>query len=604
MYEDFGAVVDGSSVEFRVFFPDAAVDGAQYVRGGTPHIKTLKVAGDFQARTGGTAWDVGNAPVLAREEHPKGWLYKHRLDEIADGFYQYKYFVEFENGTSRWCGDPCSKYGGSEHENAAFVVGGNRGEVKPIDDRLPLGDLVLYEMMIDDFTAGFRGARAPLDAIRDKLGYLQELGVNAVEFMPWTAWPGSAFSWGYDPVAFFSVEHRYSDDPATPLDKLYALKVLINELHGRGIHVIMDGVFNHVQGGAAPDRGFPYFWFYQDPTHSPFIGNFGEGGFFNDLDFRNECTAEFVTDVCKYWLDRYCVDGIRFDYVRGFYQRSDPPMGIARVVRDLNVHAAEKKLKNIALILEFLTDTRYEAVGKTNEIQATGCWFDPLMHEGLEAARGNLKTAFVRAANAGKDFDPGRVPVTYIENHDHSTITEVCGGRDQWWMTQPLAIALMTCCGAPMLHNGQEFGEQYQLPEQGPGRVTPRPLHWDHADDGIGTSLLGLYKKLIAIRKAHPALRTANFYPEPYDERWIAFNAQGYGVDTNRGIAIYHRWDGLERFIVVLNFSASLQRVDIPFSGNGDWQDLLNGGTARVEGYWLRDQTLDSHWGRIYFKLD
>ena len=69
---------------------------------------------------------------------------------------------------------------------------------------------------IDDFAAGYRDNRAPIDAIRDKIPYLLDLGVNAIEFMPWTAWRGGTFNWGYDPFLFFSVEDRYLDDPTDP----------------------------------------------------------------------------------------------------------------------------------------------------------------------------------------------------------------------------------------------------------------------------------------------------------------------------------------------------------------------------------------------------
>jgi hypothetical protein len=72
-------------------------------------------------------------------------------------------------------------------------------------------------------------------------------------------------------------------------------------------------------------------------------------------------------------------------------------------------------------------------------------------------------------------------------------------------------------------------------------------------------------------------------------------------------MAIVHRWGPdangrLERFIIVLNFSAS-QTLDIPFSVNGDWQDLLNGGSLQVADFWARDQTIASHWGRVLFHL-
>ena len=175
-----------------------------------------------------------------------------------------------------------------------------------------------------------------------------------------------------------------------------------------------------------------------------------------------------------------------------------------------------------------------------------------------------------------------------------------------WWRTQPMAIALMTMCGAPLVHNGQEFGEEYWMPESGDGRVASRPLRWERSVDATGQSLLAIYRKLIAIRKAHPALRSQNFYPDPYDEQGTLFNSQGYGVNQEKGVAIFHRWGQddrgrLERFIVVLNCSEYEQVVDIPFPDNGAWEDLLNGGSAAVSGYWLRGERLSSHWGRIYF---
>lgn len=608
MYENFGAVVTGSSVEFRVFFPDSAIDSTQYRRGGLPRIRTLRVTGDFQEALGGAAWDFANAMALQKHTHPHGWLYSYQIPTLPDGFYEYKYFVEFENGTTRWCSDPCSKYGGESNENSAFVIGGNSATVQAIPERLPLKDLIIYEMMIDDFTAEFRGTTAPFDAVRTKLGEPQKLGINTVEFMPWTAWPGDKFSWGYDPLGFFAVEHRYYNDPAQPLDKLYRLQVLINEMHARNIHVIMDGVFNHVSAGNTPDRGFAYYWLYQDPNDSPFIGNFEGGGFFEEFDFSNECTSHYITDACKYWISKYKIDGIRFDYVKGLYRAADPPLGISRLVRDLNAFVAEQSLTNLSFTLELLTDNRYEAISKTNEIKATGCWYDPLMWQSFGIGNsGNVATSFVRALNAGKDFADDRRPVTYIENHDHSTLTEQCGGRSQWWRTQPLAIALFTICGAPMIHNGQEFGEQYWFPEEGDGRVQPRPLRWAQRSDAIGQQLRWLYEKLAAIRKAHPALRSQNFYPEPYDEGSRTFDSQGYGINELKDVAIFHRWGiddrgALELFMVVLNFSAFDQWVDIPFPDNGPWQDLLNGGGSQVNDYWLRNERLGSHWGRVYFK--
>ena len=201
-----------------------------------------------------------------------------------------------------------------------FVVGGSPAQPDPIGARLPSGDLIVYELMIDDFTKEYRGTRAPIDAIQDKLDLVQALGVNAIEFMPWIAWPDDAsFSWGYNPAYFFSVESAYVTDPANPLDRLSRLAALITECHRRKIHVLLDIVLQHALQGAGTN-GFPYYWLWQTPTDSPFIGQFEPAGDFGmlPLDYGNACTQQFVTDVCKYWLTRFKLDGFRFDQVTGF----------------------------------------------------------------------------------------------------------------------------------------------------------------------------------------------------------------------------------------------------------------------------------------------
>ncbi len=606
MYETFGAVVTNNKVEFKVFFPDNSVDPSQYVRGDGPKIKEMRIRGDFQSKIGGTDWDLNSAPLMVKKTHPNGWLYTFKIDTaLPEGFYQYKYFVTFENQTTRWVSDPCTKYGGAgEDENAAFVIGGKITTVNPIVNRLPPKDFVMYELMIDDFTKEYRGSRAPIDAVHDKLDYLQDLGINAIEFMPWTSWPGGGFSWGYDPFQFFAVEYRYIHDEAAPADKLFKLMTLINELHSRNIHVIMDGVFNHVRAGTDPSRGFPYYWFYQDPGDSPYIGPFERGGFFEEFDYENRCVQEFIRDVCVYWLDRYEIDGIRFDFSLGFYREGDPNVGIARLITEVKEYLSQANKDNVALMLEHLTDDRFEAIADTNLICADGCWFDPMMFKFHEYSRnGNIDMEILRRLNANLDFAAGKSPVTYIENHDHSTIISAIGGRDRWFKSQPSAIALLTSPGIVMLHNGQEFGDDYFLPHEGSDRVLPRELRWSqHSTDFVGNTLFSLYKKLIEIRKEHPSLRSANFYPYP-------FNEYGYGAFPGMDVVVYHRYgqslDGLfERFIVVVNYSDYDHYADIPFSLNGQWEDLMDQSTLFVNDFHLYNQKINSNWAKIFYRKD
>lgn len=606
MYEHFGAVVQGSAVEFRLFFPDRDVDPLQYRHGGVPRIKKIQVVGDFQSHLGLRDWDVDTAPCLASGTHPQGQLFSYRIADLPEGFYQYKYFVTFENHTTRWGTDPCTKYVATKYENAGFVIGGHGQPVRELTHRLPLKDLVIYEVMIDDLTAGYREGRAPLDAVWDKLDYLQDLGVNALEFMPWTAWRGSEFSWGYDPFLFFSVENRYVEDPAEPLDRLVRLERLVDECHRRGLHVIMDGVFNHVSAGLNPDTGFPYHWLYQNPDESPYTGGFAKGGLFEDLDYSNECTQQFVADACKYWLDTYKLDGIRFDYTTGFYRPDDTSHGIPRLISDLRSHLVSQGRHNVSLIIEHLTDNSYDAIADTNQIDADGCWYDRFLLEVPQyAAAGNVAPSLLRVLDTNRGFAAGKAPVTYIENHDHSTAVNRMGGRHQWWRTQPALIALLTSPGAVLLHNGQEFGEDYALPDAGRERVAPRPLRWEQAEDEIGWRLRALCRQLIRLRHDCPALRSPNFYPRTYEEKDTHLNEQGYGVDVDKDVVIYHRWGydpagKMERFIIVLNFSAFEQFVTVPFSINGVWEERLSGAKVVVRDFRLEDHRVYPHWGCVF----
>ena len=221
----------------------------------------------------------------------------------------------------------------------------------------------------------------------------------------------------------------------------------------------------------------------------------------------------------------------------------------------------------------------------------------------------------MQALNNHAGLDAGKVATIYLTNHDHAHVAWQAGARNnagamEWYRTQPFAIALLTAPGTPMIQNGQEFAEDYWLMEDDQGssrRVKPRPLHWDYPGDKIGAQVLALYRKLIELRKAHPGLRSDNIYPDNWETWQTKFNPVGYGIDVDKQVLIFHRWGNgttgrVERFIIVLNFSAQPQTVDVPFSANGSWQDLLNNQTTEVNDFRLADQAIEPYWGRIYFQ--
>jgi hypothetical protein len=619
MYEKFGChkVAGSTAVEFSLFIPDRSLAPSQYVSGGSPEIDHINVVGSFQAAAGDALWTAlpSNLMTQAKFTDPadgitKGWKYSVQTGPLPDGFYEYKFLVVFNSGETRYVGDPCTRYGGTVNDNAAFVVGGRSlGTVTPLAVRPPLQDLVIYELMLDDFTANYRGARAPLDAVTDKLQYLKDLGINAIEFMPWTACPGYGFDWGYNPYAYFSVANQYTLDPANPLDKLVYLQDLISACHNMNLAVIMDGVFAHVDPGT-PTVGFSYFWLYQEPADCPYTGNFADNTYFQGLEYGNLCTQEFIRDVCLYWIDRFKIDGIRFDETVGFYRAGDTTQGLPQLLSDLRAAPSEPVSGNFSLTLENSWD--YDAINVTNIVAATSCWLDPYRSGAMEQLGSRqINPAIMRMLNSAESYEPGRWPTIYIENHDHESFIIKAGSRNLWWMMQPYMIALMTCAGAVLLHNGQEFGQLYWMPEPGAEtpsaqRVVPRPLDWTLVSDGVGTAVSGLFNQLIGIRTAHAGLRSPNFYPPNWDQNATMLDANGFGIDTGRQIVVYHRWgqssDGrLEKFYIVLNFSQTDQTTTVQFSDNGVWTDLISDWAPVVADNQLT-VTVGSNWGHIFYR--
>lgn len=599
-----GGDEERGAIEFRLFFP----------KGFDPDISSIRVAGDFQSQLGGTNWDFPQGLPLTPRTTPDGTFWEAQTGVLTKGFYQYKYLVTFPDGNWRKVTDPCTRYGGSDSQNSAVVVGGSQlagNFPRRLANRKPLRDLVMYELMLDDFTDEFRGARAPLDAVVDKLDYLARLGFNAILFMPWTAWKNHDFDWGYEPFQYFSVAYRYANDLFQPAEKLSFLARLVDECHARGIHVIMDGVFNHVS------FAFPYADFYRQHSHCPFTGQFG-GQFpgLQDLDFNNACTQEFVRDVCLYFIDRFRIDGIRFDNTTNFNVPNDVK-GLPALLRDIAAYAADEDGPNFSLTLEHLA---MDAAEVTRGTEAHSYWDNELYARTFEFLwSGRVDRRLLQALDHARFLGfPEEVPTQYLSNHDHSHVTWQAGARDnagldRWFKTQPYVMALFTGTSVPMVQNGQEFGEEHRLPEDDHGtgrRVVPRPLRWKFASDSVGSTLVQLYGCLARARRDHPGLRSNDIWPSPWADWQTRFNPEGAGIDESKQVIIFHRWgrasEGvMENFVIVLNFSDQPQPVSVPFPLNGIWIDLLsdfNGSWKPLVTNHRLDFTVSSNWGHVFFR--
>src|SRR5215203_2187575 len=111
MYERFGfGTLDNGKRGLQLFIPGKGDGPSQYTRGGDSHIVRVQVAGEDLQKKLGLQTDAAAAPVMTEAAHAQGRLFTYALpDDFPDGYYQYKYIVEFANTERRMIGDPCTK---------------------------------------------------------------------------------------------------------------------------------------------------------------------------------------------------------------------------------------------------------------------------------------------------------------------------------------------------------------------------------------------------------------------------------------------------------------------------------------------------------------
>jgi isoamylase len=194
----------------------------------------------------------------------------------------------------------------------------------------PIEDLVIYEMHVRGFTQHPSSkVKNPgtFAAIRSKIAYLKELGINCVELMPiyeFDEWENSKENpvtgglivnfWGYSTVNFFSPKAGYAATGKFGM-QVDELKTLVKELHKNGIEVMLDVVFNHTaegdhRGHTISFRGIDNKTYYM-LTPEGYYFNFSGTG--NTLNCNNPVVRNMVLDCLRYWAADYHIDGFRFD---------------------------------------------------------------------------------------------------------------------------------------------------------------------------------------------------------------------------------------------------------------------------------------------------
>lgn len=192
--------------------------------------------------------------------------------------------------------------------------------------RTPFRETVIYEMHVGGFTCHPQSGVTPekqgtYAGLIEKIPYLKDLGVTAVEllpvfqFDPQDAPPGLSNYWGYSPVSFFAPHSGYSSDP-TPLGAIAEFRDMVKALHKAGIEVILDVVFNHTSEGDYRGPTFCFrglandVYYILDRDNGHYRNYSGTG---NTLKANHSVVRRLILDSLRYWVTEMHVDGFRFD---------------------------------------------------------------------------------------------------------------------------------------------------------------------------------------------------------------------------------------------------------------------------------------------------
>jgi len=373
------------------------------------------------------------------------------------------------------------------------------------------------------------------------LNYLKRLGVSYVQLMPIFDF-GSVdesrpltrqYNWGYDPTNFNVPEGSYSTDPTRGEVRVRECKQMIAALHGAGIGVVMDVVYNHMyRSDNVLNRVVPLYYFRQNDDGSLSNGS----GCGNEFASERPMARRYLIDSVLYWAREYHIDGFRFDLM-GLYDVET--MNLLRAEldklpggRDIlmygepwqgggsQLHRYEANKANLAMLNErigiFCDDTRDAIKG--------GCFNarEPGYAEGKPGSFWDVGGAV--AAWCRSDRLPPHAPsqiVSYVSAHDNFTLWDkllcVRYERPEFTASDPVALAqnrlaagiYLTSFGLPFLQAGEEVAP----PKKGGGnsyRSSPAMNRLDWARARQYHALVDYYRGLLALRAAFPRLGTTD----------------------------------------------------------------------------------------------
>ena len=546
-----GAMPGAKGVTFRVW---------------APHAEKVYVAGTFND------WSETTAPLV----NEKNGYWSTGVSEANVGD-EYRYLI---HTPAEWHLPPLSRIDPYARKVTSSIGNGIIYDPQAFDwgdDAFHMAtgnELVIYEMHVGTFHVKEEGQPGTLDSAIEKLPYLRELGINAVEVMPVAEFAGD-FSWGYNPAHPFAVASIYGGPDA--------LKRFVKAAHEHGIAVIVDVVYNHLgpsdldlwqfDGWSENEKGGIYF--YNDRcSQTPW----GE----TRPDYGRGEVRQYLRDNALMWLEEYHADGLRWDmiaYIKSIDGNTDNPANDIpegwSLMQWINVEIQQLFPGKIS-IGESMKNNPWV----TKDVGAGGAgfnaqWDAEFVHPVRQAVIARDDTSRDLGAVSGAiehryDLDAFR-RIIYTESHD-----EVANGRsrvpeeiwpgkvDSWFSKKrsTLGAALvLTAPGIPMLFQGQELLEDRWFQDKD-------PIDWSRAEDEHG--ILGMYRDLIALRRNLSGVT------------WglCGQNLHIYHFDDGAKLIAFHRWDKqgpTDSVVVVVNMTnQNRDGYVIGFPRAGLWKTRFN----------------------------
>ena len=435
-------------------------------------------------------------------------------------------------------------------------------------------DLVIYEILMRDFLADHS-----YESLLDTLDYLQTLGVNAIELMPVNEFEGNQ-SWGYNPSFHMALDKYYGTRDQ--------FKAVIDAAHNRGIAVILDVVYNHVFSQSPLAQMFWDAQNFRPASDNPWL-NVEAKHPFNvgyDVNHQNFQTKQWVKRVTQHWIEKYRIDGFRFDLSKGFTQfnsgsnsdlMSQYDASRIAILKDYANHIWSIDADNYVILEHFGGNVEEEELSDHGMM----LWGNG-QHQFAEAAMG-YSSDLDWLSYQKRGWSNPHV-VGYAESHDEERMLYKLlqyGNDGSGHNTQDPEVAydraeaanaiFFSIPGPKMLWQFQELGYDYSINYCVNGgnnencRLDPKPVRWDYADVEGRRQIYAVISALTHLKATYPTFATTDyeFLDQSYYKR-IKLNHPEMNAVT------------------MANFLVESDDVDPSFQSTGTWYEYFTGDSIIV----------------------